>query len=131
MTFQLESITVSSRVYAQSVSSHIRQHEEVCVIAIYELHWVTQDFKITFDGNWGMRAVENWAYRREDTVSFSWPYLIHCYVWTLAYVPVNKYPIFTTPPLLGALLPLEFGNARVKPSHKSKPQAHIFRINAS
>ena len=60
--------TVSSRIYAQSVSSQIGMKQGVSVIVIHDSHWVTADFKMTFYPNRGMRAVQNWAYRREDTV---------------------------------------------------------------
>ena len=40
----------------------------MCAIAIHVLHWVTPDFKMMSYQNRGMRAVQNWAYTREDTV---------------------------------------------------------------
>ena len=61
-------LTVSSRVYAQIVSSEIRMKGGVGVIASHVLHWVTTNLKARFDANKGMHAVQNWAYRREDTV---------------------------------------------------------------
>ena len=60
------------RVYAQSVSSQIRIKVVVSVIAIHVLHWVTTYLKTTSDPNRVMRAVQNWVYRRKDTVHKFW-----------------------------------------------------------
>ncbi len=68
INISMSSYTVSSRLYALSVSSEIRMKVGMCVIASHDLHWVTTDLEMTFDANRGMRAVQNWAYRREDTV---------------------------------------------------------------
>ena len=60
--------TVSLRIYAQSVSSEIREYEGMSIIVDHDSHWVTLDFKMTFDADRGMCAVQNWAYMHEDTV---------------------------------------------------------------
>ena len=60
--FEKSSITVSSCVYMQSVSSEIRMKVGVSVIVSHVLHWVKTDLEMTLDANRGLRAVQNWAY---------------------------------------------------------------------
>ena len=48
--------------------ARLRWKRGMRAIAIHVLHWVTTDMKMTFYQNRGMRAVQNWAYMRKDTV---------------------------------------------------------------
>ena len=78
-TKKIPAYTVSSRVYAQSISIQNKMKVGVGIVAIHVLHWVTTDLKMTFGPDMGMHAVQNWAYRRENTVINVWPYHVCLY----------------------------------------------------
>ncbi len=71
----LEGVLPYPRAYTRrAFPARLRWKRGMHAIAIHVLHWEMPDFKMIFYPNRWMRAVQNWAYMREDTVySFKCP----------------------------------------------------------